>query len=118
MKRFLAVFTGSPDAMNRWLALPEAERQARTEQGMAAWHQWAADQASSIVDMGGPLGRTKLIGPGGISDIRNAMAAYAVVQADSHESAAALFLNHPHFMLFPGDGVQVMEVMPVPGQAG
>jgi len=25
-----------------------------------------------------------------------------------------LFENHPHFSIFPGDAVEVMEVLPIP----
>jgi hypothetical protein len=38
----------------------------------------------------------------------------AVVCADSHEAAATLFENHPHFMIFPGESVEVMPVLPIP----
>ena len=37
------------------------------------------------------------------------------VRADSHEAAAKMFEKHPHFMIFPGDRVEVMPVMPIPG---
>lgn len=115
MKRYLAVFTGSPQAMASWDKLPEAERQRRHAQGIAAWKDWAATNAAAIVEMGGPLSRTKKIAKSGIADIRNAMAAFTVVQAESQDAAARLFLNHPHFMIFPGEGVEVMEVLPTPG---
>ena len=115
MKRFLAIFTGSPAALARWEGLTDAERNARQQAGMAAWHQWAREHQADIVDMGGPLGRTKLIGPGGISDIRNHMGGFSIVQAESQEAAAQLFIGHPHFSLFPGEGVEVMECLPVPG---
>jgi hypothetical protein len=114
MKRYLAVFTGSPSAMARWDAVPESERQKRQAEGVAAWKKWATENAASIVEMGGPLSRTKLISTGGISDIRNNLAAFTVVQADSQGAAARLFLNHPHFTIFPGEGVKVMEVLPIP----
>jgi hypothetical protein len=42
------------------------------------------------------------------------MPAYTVIQAELHEPAANLVINHPHFMVFPGDGVEVMEVMSIP----
>jgi hypothetical protein len=38
------------------------------------------------------------------------------VRADSHEAAARIFEGHPHFMIFPGDGIEVMECLPIPGQ--
>ena len=114
MKKFLAVFTGSPDAMANWQKLPEAERKRREKDGMAAWHKWVADNKAAIVEMGGPLSRTKRISATGIEDIRNHLGAFTVVQAESQEAAAKLFLDHPHFAIFPGDGVEVMEILPVP----
>lgn len=114
MKKYLAVFTGSQAAMARWEALPEAERQRRQSQGVAAWKKWAIDNAAAIVDMGGPLSRTKLVSNSGVSDIRNNLSAFTVVHAESQDAAARLFLNHPHFAIFPGEGVEVMEVMPIP----
>src|SRR5712671_6917941 len=107
MKRFLAVYTGSPAAMSRWEALTEAERAEKQPVAIAAWHKWVADNGAAIVEMGGPLSRTKLVAPSGISDIRNNMAAFTIVQAESQEAAARLFLNHPHFTMFPGEGVEV-----------
>jgi hypothetical protein len=64
--------------------------------------------------MGGPLSRTKLVSTGGVSDIRNNLGAFTVVHAESQDVAARLFLNHPHFTIFPGQGVEVMEVLPIP----
>jgi hypothetical protein len=72
--------------------------------------------AKSVVETGGPLGKTKRINPQGVSDTKNAVAGYVVVQAESHDDAAKLFLNHPHFTIFPGDSVEIMEVLPIPGQ--
>ena len=114
MKRYLAVFTGSPSAMVQWETIPEPERQKRQSEGVTAWKKWATENAASILEMGGPLSRTKLISKGGISDIRNNLAAFTVVQAESQEAASRLFLNHPHFTIFPGEGVEVMEVLPIP----
>jgi hypothetical protein len=54
------------------------------------------------------------VSPAGIADIRNNMSAFTIVQAESQEAAARLFLGHPHFTLFPGDGVEIMECLPVP----
>ena len=114
MKRYLCVFTGSPGAMDAFQKLPEAERQRREREGMAAWKKWAEDNAGSIVQMGGPLSKTKRVTREGVSDVRNNLGAFTVVQAESQDAAARLFLQHPHFTLFPGDGVEVMEVLPIP----
>jgi hypothetical protein len=114
---YLAVFLGSKTGPRRtaWDALSPADRQAKEREGMAAWMAWAQKHQGSIVTMGGPLGKTKQISAGGIHDVSNAMAAFTLVRADSHEAAAKLFEQHPHFAIFPGDAVEVMPVLPVPG---
>ena len=53
-----------------------------------------------------------------LADTRNNLAGYVIVQAPSHEAAAKMFENHPHFMIFPGDSVEIMECLPIPGQSG
>ena len=71
-------------------------------------------QKAIVVD-GSPLGKTKRVSASGIADIRNDLAGYVVVQAQSHEAAAKLFENHPHFTISPGDAIEVMECLPIPG---
>lgn len=118
MKTFLAVFTGSPDgeAMCAWAALDEAQRQARMQEGIAAWQAWMGRHADRIEHAGGPLGRTKRIDGAGVADTRNALCGFVVLRAESHEEAAALFVGHPHFAMMPGEGVEVMECLPTPGR--
>jgi hypothetical protein len=108
MKRYMAVLLGSlrDDA-------PQPD-EATVARGMAAWGAWMAKHAGAVEDGGGPLGKTKRIGPGGISDVRNDLSGYLVVKAESQEAAAEMFIGHPHFTIFPGTGVEVMEVMPIP----
>jgi hypothetical protein len=42
------------------------------------------------------------------------MVGYVIVQAESHEVAARMFENHPHFAIFPGESVEIMECLPLP----
>lgn len=114
MKKFIAVYTGTPEKKARWDALSEAERRQREQAGMAAWFKWGEEHKASIVEMGAPLGHTKLVSTSGISDIRNNLAGFTIVQAQSQEEAAKLFLDHPHFTIFPGEGVEIMECLPIP----
>ena len=114
---YLAVFLGSKTSARRaaWDALPEADRRAKERQGMAAWKAWAEKHQPAIVAMGGPLGKTRQVTSRGIEETSNQLAAFTVVRAESHEAAARLFENHPHFAIFPGDSVEVMPVLPIPG---
>jgi hypothetical protein len=114
MKNFLAIYLGTPAAMSTWNALPERERRERQAAGVRAWHEWMERNRANIVEAGAPLGRTKRISPAGISDTSNAMTAYTVVRAESHEAAARMFENHPHFTIFPGESIEVMECTPIP----
>jgi len=118
-KNFLAVFLGSSDqpAMAKWNALPEAERQQRNKAGSDAWHAWVAKYNDAIVVMGSPLGKTKAASKKGIADTRNALCGYTVIKANSHEDAVKMFAEHPHFTIFPGESVEVMECLPIPSAA-
>ena len=108
MGRYIAVLLGS---LQDNVVPPDEATVAR---GMAAWGAWMAKHAGAVEDGGGPVGKTKRTGPGGISDVRNDISGFLVVKADSQQAAAEMFIDHPHFTIFPGTGVEVMEIMPIP----
>ncbi len=124
MPRFMAIYTGSPEAKSGGAGRQTPKTEAA---GMAAWGKWMSDgrgrcliapagthYAAAIVDEGAPLGVTKLINNDRIADTHKRIAAYVIVEAPSHEKAATIFINHPHFAIFPGDVVEVMECLPMP----
>jgi hypothetical protein len=115
---FLAVFLAGKNnpKMAAWNALSENERNARQQQGMAAWKAWAEKHSAAIVEMGGPLGKTKKVDSQGVADTTNPLTAFTVVRAASHEAAAKMFENHPHFSIFPGEAIELMPVLPIPGR--
>ena len=112
---YLAVFLGTRANMDAWKALPEAERKAKEQRGMAEWKGWMEQHRGAVLEIGGPLGKTKRISKSGVADARNDLGAFAVVRAPSHEAAAKMFEGHPHFTIFPGDAVEVMPILPIPG---
>src|SRR3982074_2057547 len=114
---YLAVFLGSKTSsrMTAWMALPEAERSAEEQEGRAARKACEKKHPAAVSAMGGPLGKTKKITGHGIEDVSNEMGAFMVVRAESHEAAARLFEKHPHFTIFPGESVEIMPVLPIPG---
>ena len=118
MKRFLAVYIGTAAALEkaRWNKLDEEKRNALEASGVKAWMEWGVANSAAIVDQGSPLGKTKRASAEGIADVKNSMTGYVIVQAESHEAAAGLFENHPHFTIFPGDSVEIMECLPLPRQ--
>lgn len=114
---YLAVFLGSKTSSRRaaWDALSEGERRAKEREGIAAWKAWVEKHQASIVGMGGPLGKTKEVNQRGVEDTSNEMTGFTMVRADSHEAAARLFEKHPHFTMFPGEAIEIMPVLPIPG---
>ena len=67
-----------------------------------------------IVDAGGPLGKTKRTDSNGVSDSSNPIGGYIIVQAETHDAAARLFENHPHFAILPGNAVEIMPCNDIP----
>lgn len=117
MKKYMAVYLGSAAALeaSEWHGATELRRKELQASGIGAWGKWVVAHSASIIDPGNPLGKTKRISRQGIADISNEMTAYTIVQAESHEAAARIFLDHPHFMIFPGDSIEVMECLQIPG---
>ena len=118
MKRFLAIYLGSATGSQRaeWDRMDAAQRKAQEAAGIEAWFKWGNTNKAAIVDTGAPLGKTKSVSKKGISDTRNLLTGYVIIEADSHEAAARLFENHPHFAIFPGEAVEIMECLPMPRQ--
>jgi hypothetical protein len=116
MPKFMALYVGSPEAFQHsgWDKLDDTTRKAREIAGMQAWGEWQEKNKSVMVDEGSPLGKTKRVDAKGVSDVSNAVAGYIIVEAASHDAAAKLFENHPHFSVFPGDAVEIMPCNPMP----
>jgi hypothetical protein len=118
MKRFLAIYIGTAVGLERskWTQLEDKQRKERELAGIKAWGEWMSKHQAAIVAHGGPLGKTKRTSADGVADIKNNMTGYVVIQAETHDAAARLFENHPHFSIFPGESVEIMECLPIPGQ--
>jgi hypothetical protein len=112
MAKFLALYIGSATEAEKAAAPVSPEKQ---NEGMSAWGAWMAKNADAIKDGGTPLGKTKRVSRSGISDARNDLVGYVIVEAASLEAAAAMFENHPHFAIFPGEAVEIVECLKIPG---
>ena len=75
--------------------------------------------SGSLLDAAGTSTLMHLLETTAFNDrINYYLGGFTIVQAESQEAAAKLFVNHPHFAIFPGDGVEVMEILPVPQEHG
>ncbi len=62
----------------------------------------------------GAGGRTKCVGPTGISDGKTDIVLYSFVEADSHAAAPNIFGNHPHL----GRSQSTIEIIEVKAMTG
>jgi hypothetical protein len=112
MKKFLVLYRMDIAEMQKMMASTSAEQKKKS---MGEWEAWMKKNMASLADPGAPVGKTKQVAASGATDIRNDIAGYSIVQAESHEAAATLFADNPHFTM-PGATVEVMEIMPMPGK--
>ena len=110
MKKFLVLYKASPAAFAEVMkSTPEQQKK-----GMDEWMKWSQKAASSIVDMGAPLGKAMAVTPKGASPITNDLGGYSVMQAESNEALAESLKGHPHFMM-KESSIEITELMPMPG---
>ncbi|KKC32057.1 hypothetical protein [Devosia psychrophila] len=113
MPRFLAVYTMQPKDLDRFRRMPKHEQDAVNAIGIKRWTDWEARHAASFSERG-MVGKTTRVTKGGIAEAVNPFCGYIVVEAETIEAAARLFENHPHFSIFPGDGVDIMPFLTDP----
>ena len=111
MKKFLVLYRMDMAEMQKMMASTSAEERKKS---MGEWEVWMKKNMASFANSGGPVGKTKQASASGATDIKNDVGGYSIVQAESHEAAAALFADNPHLTM-PKAIVEVMEIMPMPG---
>jgi len=111
MKKFLVLYKAPQSGFEQMKkATPEQQKA-----GMDAWAAWGKKAASSIVDMGAPLGKSmRITKGGGASPTTNDLGGYSILQAESKEALAEALKGHPHFMM-PEGFIEIVEAMPMPG---
>ncbi|MGE0551704.1 MAG: hypothetical protein AB7O24_16360 [Kofleriaceae bacterium] len=111
MKKFLVLYKASTAAFQQAMKATPDQQKA----GMDAWMTWGNKAASSMVDMGAPLGKSvRVAKTGGVDPVVNDLGGYSIMQAESKEALAASLKEHPHFMM-PDSTIEVIEIMSIPG---
>ena len=110
MKKFLVLYRMDIEEMKKMMANTTPEQRKK---GMAEWDAWMKKKAANFTDRGGPAGKTKEVAASGVTDTRNDIGGYSIVQADSYDAATALFTDSPHLTM-PGATVEVMEITAMP----
>ncbi len=106
MQKFLVHFIAPGSMMDEWMKTPQEEREAQEKKMKEEWGAWTGAHSDLIKETTG-AGKTKKVTSEGVSDSRNDLMLYSIVEAESHEAAAKAFEGHPHFGI-PGATIEVM----------
>src|SRR5688572_23166324 len=110
MKKFMVLYMAPTSAIEQMSKATPAQMKA----GMDEWMSWADKNRRTLVDLGAPLGKTKKVTSAGVSDTRNEITGYAIVQGDSLDAVARTFANHPHFKMGGGASIEIIEALSIP----
>jgi len=97
-----------------WKKTDPDTRKAAEEKMRAEWKKWMNDHENIFADIGAGVGKTKVVTTQGISDSKNDIMLYSLVEAETHEGAAKSFEGHPHLQI-PQSSIEIMEVHALPG---
>ena len=98
------------EAMRKMMQETSAEDRKKS---MDEWGEWMKKHMADFADLGAPVGKTTHVASSGVTDTKNDIGGYSIVQAGSKEAAAKLFADNPHLKM-PGAIVEMMEIVPMP----
>jgi hypothetical protein len=110
-KKFLALYLAPAQVLADWAKTDSTTRQAAEEKMRTEWQLWMRDHAQ-MISVTEAAGKTKSITSSGLSDTRNDIMLYSIVEAESHDIAAKAFERHPHLQI-PQSSIQVTEIRPM-----
>jgi len=110
MGKYLAIFNGAASDEQKQAISPEQQQAF-----MAAWGEWAQRHAAALADPGAPLFRKRVVTSDSDTEVTDSKTGYAIVEADSHDAAVAMFAEHPHLTLIAGNSIEVIECPAMPG---
>lgn len=115
MNKYLAIFVAPVEAYDNMKEVMKSQAPDEKQKGMEEWKMWMERHKANLVDPGSGVGSAKRVAQdGSITDARNTIGGYMIVQAESHAAAADLFKDVPHFGV-EGATIDVMQIMQMEG---
>jgi hypothetical protein len=110
-KNFLVLYLAPASVIDEWARTDPEKRKVAEENMRTEWGKWMGAHSRMLIstDAGG---KTKRVTLNGVSDTRNDIMLYSIVEAVSHEVAAKSFENHPHLQI-PQASIEIMEIRPM-----
>ncbi len=114
MQKFLVLYLAPAAVLADWAKTDPGQRKVAEEKMQGEWRQWMKSHDKMLADQGGGVGKTKRISAKGLSDGKNDIMLYSIVEAESQDAAAKAFQNHPHLQI-PEASIEVMAINPMSG---
>jgi hypothetical protein len=111
MKKYFVLYKAPTEEFQKLTSSMTPEQQKK---GMEEWGKWMGAHKKDLADQGAPVGKTKRVTSDAVNDVKNDIGGYSIVQAESHDAAAKLLQDNPHFQI-PGATIEVMEIMEMSG---
>lgn len=113
MKKYLVLFVAPIEAYDKMKQQMKEQSSTEQNKGMDEWTKWMENHKSEIVDPGAAVGTAKRVAEDGtVSDVRNTVGGYMIIQADSADAAAEIFKDIPH-MGMKDAAIEIMECVPM-----
>jgi len=106
--KYIVFYNIPVSVMADWSKTDPNSRKDAEEKLKAEWQKWMGEHAKMIT-LTEACGKTKRVTASGISDIKNDICLYSIIEAESHEAAAKVFENHPHLQI-PQSSIEIMAV--------
>jgi len=111
MKKFMVLYLIPGDVMANWAKTDPVTRKAAEQKMHGDWQAWMGKHGKMLTATEA-AGKTKAVTSGGVADTKNDIVLYSIVEAESQEAAAQVFVSHPHLTI-PESSIQVMEIRPM-----
>jgi hypothetical protein len=113
MNEFLVLYRVPVSVIEEWMKRDPEERKEAEEKMEGEWDEWMRRHGKTIKKTAG-AGKTKRVTREGTEDTKNDIMLFSIVEAESHEAAAALFEDHPHLDI-PQASIEIMPANPMQG---
>lgn len=108
MNTFIALYLAPVSVIEAWMKTPQADREVAEKKMREDWDTWATAHASMIKETKAG-GKTKKVTSTGVTDTKNDIMMYSIIEAESHEVATQAFEGYPHLTI-PEASIEIMAI--------
>lgn len=108
MNRFLVLYLAPIGVLEEWAKTDPKERAVAEEKMRKEWQTWMGTYHDFVKETAG-AGKTKKVTQEGVSDTKNSVMMYSIVEAESYDAVAKIYEKHPHLQI-PQSSIEIMQI--------